>query len=48
MNFHKWPYCIRAYIHSKKGTDEPHDHQFINMYGIVCLINLELLSKRKN
>ena len=46
--FHKWPYCIRAHIHSKKGIDESHDHQFINLFEIVCLIKLELSSKRKH
>ena len=46
--FHKWPYCIMAHIHSKEGIDESHDHQIINLYEIVCLTNLELLSKRKH
>ena len=46
--FHKWPYCIRAHVHSKEGIDESHDHQFINLFEIVCLTNLELLPKRKH
>ena len=46
--FNKWPYCIRAHIHSNKVIDESHYHQFINLFEIVCLIKLELSSKRKH
>ena len=43
---HLWKIHIRAHTHSKKGIDDPHDHQFINLFGIVCLINLEFFEEK--
>ena len=45
--FHKWPYCIRAHIHSKKGIDESHDHQFINLFEIVCFNQFRIVIEEK-